>query len=354
MSTEVSIAASATACAHPNLALVKYWGQLDPVLNLPANSSISLNLSGAITKTTVRFARGLESDQVMINGAPPRAEAHHRVCDHLDRVRTLADISLRAEVVSTSDFPSAVGFASSSSAFAALSLAAATAAGLDLDERELSILARKGSGSACRSVPDGFVEWVAGRDDQTSYARQLLPGEYWDLHVITVVWETGQKSVSSTQGHRVAPTSPFYSARLERIGSILEAVRSALIERDFATLGMTAEREAMSLHAVAMTSRVKEMPWMSGIYYLSPQTLGLMLAVQRWRRKGLRVYFTLDAGPTVHLLCEGRDVNAVVGAVEAHLQSEAATGADIVQSTPGRGAWLCNKEGGAMVAPPST
>ena len=195
---------TATAAAHPNLAFVKYWGRRDAGLNIPENGSISVNLSGAITTTTVTFDGALGQDDVTLNDAPANTPTLARVGAHLDRVRALAGIAARARVVSHNDFPADVGFASSASAFAALSLAATRAAGLNLDLHDLSVLARKGSGSACRSIPDGFVEWLPGWDDASSYARSLAPCDYWDLCVVTVVLPGRSKLISSLAGHRAA------------------------------------------------------------------------------------------------------------------------------------------------------
>ena len=296
-----------TAQAHPNLALVKYWGKLDEELNLPASSSISVNLSGATTTTAVVFAPDVEADRVMIGGRAAEPKAHARVTRHLDRVRALAGITERAVVESWNDFPSSAGIASSASAFAALSLAASKAAGLDLAERELSILARKGSGSACRSIPDGFVEFVAGKEDDTAYARQLFPPEHWDMRITTVIIDQRPKEVSSSEGHRATRTSPFYEAWLAALPLTLEAVRRALADRDFPNLGMAVERQAIAMHAVAMTSTSADRGWLSGIYYWAPATVALIRAVQDWRRQGLEVYLTIDAGPNVHLFCEAKD-----------------------------------------------
>jgi len=296
-----------TAQAHPNLALVKYWGKLDEGLNLPASSSISVNLSGATTTTSVLFTLEAEVDRVMIDGKAAEPKAHARVVRHLDRVRVLAGIKECAVVESWNDFPSSAGIASSASAFAALSLAASRAAGLDLTERELSILARKGSGSACRSIPDGFVEFVAGTKDDAAYARQLFPPEHWDMRITTVIVDQRPKEVSSSEGHRATRTSPFYEAWLAALPPTLETVRRALADRDFRTLGMAVERQAIAMHAVAMTSTPAARDWLSGVYYWTPATLALIQTVQDWRRQGLAVYLTIDAGPNVHLLCEAKD-----------------------------------------------
>jgi diphosphomevalonate decarboxylase len=335
---------SATAAAHPNLALVKYWGYKVPLLNLPANNSISITLGGAVTTTSVTFDASLNEDVFTLNGNPGDAAASQRVSLHLDRVRTLAGSTLRARVVSTNDFPTAVGMASSAAAFAALSLAATRALQLELPERELSILARKGSGSACRSVFGGYVEWVQGCDDAGSFARPLHAPDYWDLRVVTVAFSGPPKQISSEEGHRAAPRSPLYAARLAELEGTLASVRAALRRRDFRALGMAAEREALSLHAIAMTSAPEGHPSMSGIVYMEPETLQLIRAVHAWRAQGDPVYFTLDAGPAVHLMCEPPYLDMVLSAVAALFRPKTA---QVWVSSPGRGAWVVSSSPGA-------
>lgn len=335
---------TATAAAHPNLAFVKYWGRRNADLNIPANGSISVNLSGATTTTAVTFDEALEKDVVTLNDAATNTPTLARVSAHLDRVRALAGIISRARVVSHNDFPADVGFASSASAFAALSLAATRAAGLDLDLHDLSILARKGSGSACRSIPDGFVEWLPGWDDASSHAQSLAPRDHWDLRVVTVTLPGRPKLISSLAGHRAAPASPFYGARLKEMTHTLDVVRQALLARDFASFGLAVEREALSLHAVAMTSHSEAIPWLGGILYMEPETVRLIHAVQLWRRDGLPVAFTLDAGPSVHLLCEGASFEAVLAAITSVMDG---AGPEVIVSRPGRGAWLVDGNDGA-------
>ncbi|MBN1284300.1 MAG: diphosphomevalonate decarboxylase [Anaerolineae bacterium] len=323
-----------TAIAHPSLAFVKYWGKVDHTLNIPANGSISVNLSGATTTTTVTFDAALNVDHITINGAPGE---HLRVAGHLDRVRRMAGIDARAVVESRNDFPASAGIASSSSAFAALSLAASRAAGLNLDERALSILARSGSGSACRSIPDGFAEWLPGADHASSYARQIAPPDHWDLRVISVVVETGAKAISSSDGHRAAATSPLFQARLAALPHALETVRCAILARDFAAFGAAAEAEALSMHAVALTSRVEGCDWMTGICYWQPGTVRMLKAVEDWRRGGLPVYLTIDAGPNVHLLCEAQCQAALEAELDA-LLPEVGADAHYFVSKPAPGA----------------
>jgi len=289
---------SATAVAHPNIAFIKYWGVADADLRLPANSSISMNLGNAETRTTVRFlpdAAPGTPDRLILNNREVAGPERDRVSLHLDRIRTRAGITFPAEVMSSNNFPAAAGIASSASAFAALTLAGCAAAGLNLTEREASILARLGSGSACRSIPGGFVEWLAGTTSDTSYAHSLAPADHWDLRDLVVLVSQQAKPISSTAGHQSAPTSPFFRARLETLPARLAQVRRAIHERDFAALAEATEADAIAMHAVMMTSRPP-------IYYWQPETIRLIQATLRWRAAGLPVCFTIDAGPNVHLI----------------------------------------------------
>src|SRR3982074_336513 len=141
----------ATALAPSNIAFIKYWGKKDEDLRLPENGSISMNLSNLLTTTTVEFDPNYKDDEIFINDDLDYLMARKRVIAHLDRIRSKAKIKDKAKVVSKNNFPSGTGLSSSASGFAALTVAAASAAGLKLSEKELSVLARLGSGSACRS-----------------------------------------------------------------------------------------------------------------------------------------------------------------------------------------------------------
>ena len=172
---------SATAIAHPNIAFIKYWGDIDPELRIPANGSISMNLDGLYTRTTVSFDPELPRDEFRLGGDLITGFRHERVTKFLEHVRQISGMQAYARVESENNFPSGTGIASSASAFAALSLAASSAAGLQLDERDLSRLARRGSGSACRSVPGGFVEWQPGNEDTNSFATSLASADHWNM-----------------------------------------------------------------------------------------------------------------------------------------------------------------------------
>src|SRR5574342_110791 len=188
---------TATAQANPNLAFIKYWGNRDNVLRLPMNGSISMNLDGLSTRTTVSFQPSLPFDELIINGHEVTGSGLDRVSYILDIVRGMANIHERAEVMSENNFPSGTGIASSASAFAALALAGSKAAGLNLSERELSRLARRGSGSAARSIPGGFVEWQAGTGDEDSFAFSIAPAEHWALVDCIAVVSAAHKKTGS-------------------------------------------------------------------------------------------------------------------------------------------------------------
>src|SRR5512143_1177641 len=172
---------TSTAQAHPNIAFIKYCGNRDNTLRLPVNGSISMNLAGLITRTTVSFQHSLAMDELIINGHEVTGAGLERVSYILDIIRAMANIRERAEVMTENNFPVGAGIASSASAFAALALAGSKAAGLSLSEAELSRLARRGSGSAARSIPGGFVEWQVGRTDEDSFAFSIAPANHWNL-----------------------------------------------------------------------------------------------------------------------------------------------------------------------------
>ncbi len=295
---------AATAEAPANIAFVKYWGNRDPELRLPLNSSLSMALSAATTRTTVAFVGHQETDVLILNGQPAAPAALQRVKRQLDWVREQAGLQQPALVVSENRFPTGAGIASSASGFAALALASSAAAGLDLDERTLTVLARRGSGSAARSIPGGFVEWLAADRDADSYARCIAPAEHWPLCDVVAIVSQKHKAVGSTDGHQAALASPYLAARLAEVEARLSRVRRAILERDLPALGPELEAEAISLHFVAMTGQPPLLYW-------RPATVALLLQVRAWREAGLPVYFTLDAGPNVHLICEAQDAPQV-------------------------------------------
>jgi diphosphomevalonate decarboxylase len=286
----------ATAVAHPNIAFIKYWGNTNEALRLPASGSISMNLGGLTTRTTVEFSPDFAADSASVDAQAMSGAGLDRVARHLDYARKLAGVTQRATVTSASNFPAGAGIASSASAFAALSLAAAAALGLELSERELSSMARLGSGSASRSVPGGFVEWYEGTTHETSYAETFAPAEHWALTDLIAVVNRGHKRTGSTEGHALAGSSVLQQARLDTAAERLAQCKAAIQHCDFAAFADVVERDSNIMHAVMMTS-------VPPLFYWQPETLALMEAVRDWRSDGIQVLYTIDAGPNVHCLC---------------------------------------------------
>ncbi len=299
--------ASAAALAHPNIAFIKYWGNRDESLRLPSNGSISMNLDGLFTRTKITWNENRKSskDTLTLNGAPITGRALQRVSNFLDLVRQMAGLDLRAEVVSENNFPSGAGIASSASAFAALALASTRAAGLDLEPAALSRLARRGSGSACRSIPGGFVEWTAGTSDEDSFAATIAPPEHWPLVDVIAILSSAHKPTGSTEGHAQARTSPLQAARVDDAPRRLDLCRRAILDRDFAAFAEITEIDSNLMHAVMMTSSPP-------LFYWQPGTLAVMQAIRAARLNGLPACATVDAGPNVHVICEKTSATKIV------------------------------------------
>jgi len=293
---------TATALAHPNIATIKYWGNRDDALRLPVNGSISINLDELFTRTTISFQTSLPFDELIINGHEVAGSALERVSLILDLVRQMAGIKERAEIVSENNFPSGAGIASSASAFAALALASSKAAGLDLSERELSRMARRGSGSAARSIPNGFVEWQMGAGDEDSFAYSIVPREHWALTDCLAIISTAHKKTSSTEGHALADTSPLQSARVADAPRRIEICRRAILERDFDSFASIVELDSDMMHAVMMTSN-------PALHYWLPASMAVMQSVREWREAGASACYTVDAGANVHVLCPEKEAD---------------------------------------------
>jgi diphosphomevalonate decarboxylase len=288
---------TATGVTCANIALIKYWGNRDPELHIPSSGSISINLDGLFSRTRVTFDPAAAADQLILNGENAPAIALQRASALLERVREMAGLRFQARVESENNFPTGTGIASSASGFAALALAASRAAGLELDEASLSRLARSASGSACRSVPGGFVEWQAGDSDQNSYAFSIAPAGHWDLVDCVAVISQTHKAIPSQAGHRLADTSPLQAARVDDTPRRLAICRRAILERDFEALAQIVELDSNLMHAVMMTCT-------PALFYWLPATLQVIQSVMAWRKGGVPACYTIDAGPNVHVLCQ--------------------------------------------------
>lgn len=311
---------TATAIAHPNIALVKYWGKRDSALNLPATGSLSMTLDVFPTTTTVELEDRLDSDTFTFNGAAASGIPLERVRGLLDIVRDLAGAETRARVVSVNTVPSAAGLASSAAGFAALAGAASAAYGLRLDQRSLTRLARRGSGSAARSVIGGFVVWHAGDTDAESFAEPLPDV---DLAMVIATVDATEKPVSSRAAmQRTALTSPFYPTWVTSTEESLRDALAACVDGDVDRLGRIAETNALRMHALIQSC---DPP----IRYLTGASLAILDRVEDLRARGVGAYATADAGPNVVVLCRTADAEAV---------SEALAGlADLIVARPGPG-----------------
>ena len=295
---------TATAQAFANIAFIKYWGNRENTLRLPSNGSISMNLDGLYTRTTVSFQPSLPFDELIINGHEVTGHGLDRISYILDIIRGMANIHERAEVMSENNFPSGAGIASSASAFAALALAGSTAAGLKFSEQELSRLARRGSGSASRSIPGGFVEWQVGVSDEDSFAFSIAEPAHWDLVDCVAVVSAVHKKTGSTEGHGIAWTSPLQAARVADAPRRLDICRRAILERDFNGLASIVEFDSDMMHAVMMTST-------PALHYWKPASLDVMNCVRQWRMEGIPVCYTVDAGPNIHVICPETEAHII-------------------------------------------
>ncbi|CAK8054074.1 diphosphomevalonate decarboxylase [Eupransor demetentiae] len=281
----------ATATAHTNIALIKYWGKKNVELNLPTTSSLSLTLDKFYTTTTVSPADYGE-DQFILNQNQTDGQRVHRFLDFLRS--ELGDFD-PVKVDSLNAVPTSAGLASSASAFAALTGAVAKYLDKDLPLEELSRLARRGSGSATRSFFPGFALWQAGDSDATSYAYALDTPQ---IPIALIVAEVSglHKKVSSSDGMQRAMTSPDYPNWVKESGQQIEAMQKALQASDLEQVGALAEANALAMHALNLSARDRRFT------YYTQQTLDIIKFVQDLRHKGFLAYVTLDAGPNVKII----------------------------------------------------
>lgn len=318
----------ATALAHPNVAVVKYWGKRDSALNLPAVGSLSLTLSGLHTRTTVRFDAGLAADQLLLNGKPD-ARALPRVSRCLNLLRARAGVNSKALVETTNDFPTGAGLASSASGYAALVKAAAAALKLEAELDFLADVARIGSGSAPRSLFGGIVLLDAAVGTDTTVCRTVAEPADWPLQIVVAVTSRAAKEVESTGGMESSrDTSPYYPAWVATHPPDLAAGLQAVAARDFEQLADLSEQSCLKMHAVAMTSQPP-------LIYWSGATIECMQRVQSLRRNGVPVFYTIDAGPQLKAICLPESVAQVRSELE-----QVPGVLDVILCELGTGAWL--------------
>ncbi|WP_258371117.1 diphosphomevalonate decarboxylase [Curtobacterium sp. MCBD17_021] len=321
---------TATAVAHPNIALVKYWGKADADLALPATGSVSMGLDvfPTTTSVTLQAASGGDArDTLTLNGRVVDDGALVRVERFLDLVRALSGSDARAAVVSENTVPTGAGLASSASGFAALAVAAASAYGLDLSPRDLSRLARRGSGSATRSIPGGVAVWHAG-DDAASFA-ETIPAPPMAMVVVTI--DDGPKAIGSREAmRRTIATSPFYPAWVTSTTETVDDMLEACAAGDFTRIGELTESNALRMHATIEGA-------FPPIRYLNSRSVAVFDAVAAMRADGLEAYATADAGPNVVVLCRPEDRSRVAAALDGYgavIESGTGPAARLVGSEP--------------------
>lgn len=320
------------AVAHPNIALVKYWGKRDEALILPAAGSVSLTLDVFPTTTDVTLDPGVDADVVVFDGRPASGAVADRVTAFLDIVRDMACTTTRARVDTRNTVPTGAGLASSASGFAALAAAAADAYGLRLDQRALSRLARRGSGSATRSVVPGLAVWHAGSDDSSSYAEHV---DGPALGMLVVVVDASGKKVSSREAmRRTRDTSPYYDAWVRTAGDDVDAMLAALGRRDLDAIGALTESNALRMHAAIAACRPP-------IRYLAARSLDVFDAAAALRADGLHTYASADAGANVVVVCPDAELGAARDALAERLGVAPRT---IVAAHAGRGAHLIDAD----------
>lgn len=289
--------------APSNIALCKYWGKRDNELNLPVTSSLSVSLGQLGTTTVITPADG--HDEYVLNGLPVPSDTSfaRRLSSYLDLFR-LHGAAYRVVTVNT--VPTAAGLASSASGFAALVRALDQLYGWNLDLKQMSILARIGSGSACRSLYHGFVEWHAGKaDDGMDSFAEPMDSEWPELMIGLVKISSEQKAISSRDAmKRTVETSELYRAWPEQVDRDLASIHAAIRNHEFAALGRAAENNAMSMHATAIAA------WPPALFW-RPESVKAMHAVWKLRDDGLPVFFTMDAGPNLKLIAEKQNIREI-------------------------------------------
>jgi diphosphomevalonate decarboxylase len=280
------------AIAHPMQALVKYHGLKDWELRIPYHDSISVNMSALSTRTKVELV-GSEKDEVMLNGELLRGRGLERVINVIEHVRKLAgkEDKVKIESENSLSYSGAKGLGFSSSGGAALAAALFKACGLDWDLRKISIIARRFSGSACRSVVGGYAQWYAGHDDESSYAERIAGGKDLDLGIVIVPLSS---EVRTEEAHREVETSPFFNARVKSASKRCTEMRDAILEGDLLRVAQLAEIDSLELHALTMTGE-------KGLVAYKPESILIMSEIRRMRQNGLNAYFSMQTGPSIFI-----------------------------------------------------
>ncbi len=305
-----------TVEAPSNIAFIKYWGKRDPLKQWPANSSLSMTLKNSCTKTSAEL-NSLDVDEFIFLGKKIDSRSHenHKIFKHLRLIKEVFKQNKGLKISSENNFPHGCGIASSASGFAALTLASVSALTgaknfedlnlLGFSRSKLALLAKQGSGSAGRSLFGGFVKWNAGATPDEESILQKFNEKHWDLSDLIIIVSEEEKKYSSTDAHQLVWESPLFEPRLAGLPRKIATLEEAIQKQNMERLGDLIEAEALEMHAVALSGAEK-------VNYFLPQTVQLLSWIRRKRESsGFPAWFTMDAGPNIHLICQTKDLEQV-------------------------------------------
>jgi phosphomevalonate decarboxylase len=295
----------ATAMAHPIQGLIKYHGMRDEELRLPYHDSISVCTAPSHSKTTAAFEPDRDEDVYVIDGEAVEGRGAERIRAVVDHVRDLAGFDHRVRFESENDFPTNIGFGSSSSGFAAAAVALCEAAGLDLTHPEMSTVARRGSSSAARAVTGAFSHLRTGMDDADCRSERIETDLEDDLRIVAAEVPAFKHTEAA---HEEAAESHMFEARLAHLHEQIARMRHALREGDFEAIFELAEHDSLSLAATTMTGP-------AGWVYWQPETLEVFEAVRDLREEDVPVYFSTDTGASVYVNTTTEYVDRVEGTI---------------------------------------
>jgi len=321
-----------TCTAPVNIAVVKYWGKRDETLILPTNSSLSgtIDKGSMQSKTTITASQSLAHDEMFLNDKPVKLENDKRIYTVVKQLRARAQdvkdsngrVVLRKEewgtfklsIVSHNNFPTAAGLASSASGLACLT--SALAALFNAKEKftgEFSMIARQGSGSACRSLFGGFVKWNMGTkaDGSDSMAVQVAPASHWpDMRVLILVCGAGPKKVPSTRGMaQTVATSDLLNYRLSHVvPKRMQLMEQAILDKDFPTFGDLTMKDSNQFHAVCLDTAPP-------IFYMNESSKRIVNLVHAYNDMvgSISAAYTFDAGPNAVIYVPEKHMNALLG-----------------------------------------
>lgn len=275
--------------AHPIQGLIKYHGLQDERLRLPFHDSISVCTAPLATRTTIEFG-DFKTNSAVIGEEAVAGRELERISSVVDAALQLAGEDMKFKMVSENNFASNIGLGASSSGFAALALASTKALGLDLGEKEVSRIARRGAASAARAVTGAFSRLKKGVGDEDTYSLQVASDEL-QMGIIVALVPAFKRTEDA---HREVVTSPFFDSRLAEMPRLIGEMELAIRQRDIGKVCELAEKDTLMLHGITMTGATEMMLW-------RPETMSVILRVRNMRERGIPAFFSIDTGATVYV-----------------------------------------------------